>query len=187
MKTYPQKQQSSTKKKEHSIKIRSKALAYWEKGDSYRSIGKQLGISYSTVQKIILKFKKTGLVINKKRPGHPLALTPEAKKNLKLTVLSNRESRIKPLGEIVKEFNSMLTKEVSESTVKRALKDQGIKCHTAAIKPFINEVNAARRVAWCKERLDWEIKDWEKVCINSFILVLYLFFNLVLHLFFIFI
>ena len=165
MKTHPQKQQLSTKKKEHDIEIRAIALAYHQKGDSYRSIGKQLGISHATVQKIILKFKETGSVKNKIRPGRPLALTAEAKKDLGLTVLSNRESRIKPLGEIVKEFNNMLTKDVSKSTVQRALKEQGIKCHAAAVKPFVSETNAAKRVAWCQERLNWTIEDWEKVCI----------------------
>ena len=51
MKIHPQKQQLSTERNEHDIEIRAIALAYHQKGDSYRSISKQLGIPHSTVQK----------------------------------------------------------------------------------------------------------------------------------------
>src|SRR4051812_31647573 len=165
MEIHPQKPDSSTKRKEYDIETRAMALAYWQKGDSYRSIGKQLGLSHATVQCIVLKFKETGSIKNKKRNGRPPVLTPEAKKDLGLAMISSRESRVKTLGEIVKEFSGILTKDVSKSTVQRTLKEQGIKCHVAAVKPFVSESNAAKRVAWCQERLDWKVKDWKKVCI----------------------
>ena len=84
---------------------------------------------------------------------------------LKHDVLEDRESCTMPLADITMKLNSMLTTDVSQTTVRRALKKQGIKCHAAAVKPFVSETNAAKRVAWCKERLNWKIKDWEQVCI----------------------
>src|SRR4051812_26652825 len=83
---------------------------------------------------------------------------------LRHIVLEDRKSRIMPLTGITMNLNDILTTDISQRTVRRALKEQGIKCHPAAVKPFISKKNAAKRVAWCKERLDWKIKNWEKIC-----------------------
>jgi transposase len=165
MKTRSQTQKSSTKTHEHDVETRSMALMCWLKGDSYRSIGKQLGLAYSTVRNIVLKFQETGSVKNKPRCGGPQKLKAEDVEMLKHDVLEDRESRTMPLADITMKLNSILTTDVSQTTVRRVLKKQGIKCHAAAVKPFVSETNAAKRVAWCKERLHWKIKDWEKVCI----------------------
>ena len=160
-----------TKRIEHDIETRSMALAFWLKGESYRSIGKQMGLSHATVQCIILKFQKTGSVKNKVRCGSPQKLRVEDVERLKNNVLEDRESRIMPLVDITTKFNTTLTTKVSETTIRRVLKKQGITSCAAAIKPFVSETNAAKRVAWCQERLNWEIKDWEKVCIYIYILI----------------
>lgn len=165
MKTRAQIQGSPTKRTEHDIETRSMALAYRRKGDSFRDIGKQLGLSHATVQSIILKFEETGSVKNKKRCGRPQALQAEDIEMLKNDVLEDRESRTMSLAGITLKLNDVLTTDISQATVRRALKGQGINCHPAAVKPFVSELNAAKRVAWCKERLKWKVKDWEKVCI----------------------
>jgi transposase len=156
---------SSTKTKEHDTETRSMALTHWLKGDSYRLISKQMGLAYSTVRNIVLKFQETGSIKNKPRCGGPQKLKAEDIEMLKHDVLEDRESRTMPLFDITMKLNSMLTTDVSQTTVRRTLKKQGIKCHAAAVKPFVSETNAAKRVAWCKERLSWKISDWEKVCI----------------------
>ena len=80
-------------------------------------------------------------------------------------VLEDRESRTMSLSDLTMKLNSMLTTDISQTTVRRTLKKQGVKCHAAAVKPFVSETNAAKRVTWCKERLSWKNSDWEKVCI----------------------
>ena len=92
-------------------------------------------------------------------------LKAEVMEILKHDVLEDRESRTMPLSDITLKLNSMITTDVSQTTVRCTLKKQGIKYHTAAVKPFMSKTNAAKRVAWCKERLSWKIEDWEKVCI----------------------
>ena len=135
------------------------------KGDSYHAIGKQFGLAYSTVRNFVMKHQETGSTKNKPRCGGPQKLKAEDVEMLKHDVLEDRESRTMPLADITMKLNSMLITDVSQTTVRRTLKKQGIKCHAAAVKPFVSETNAAKRVAWCKERLNWKIKDWEQVCI----------------------
>lgn len=152
-----------TKRSEHDIETRAKAIAFRSEGYSYRLISKKLGLPHTTVQGIISKYQKIGLIKNKIRCGRPQKLQAEDMERLKNNVLENRESRIMSLTGITAKFNSTLAINISERTVRRVLKKQDVKCHVAAIKPFVSETNAAKRVTWCKERLNWKIEDWEKV------------------------
>lgn len=169
MKTRAKSQGLSTKKAEYDIETKATAVAYWQKGDSYREISALMGIPHSTVRYFVLKSEETGSVQNKARCGRSLKLKDEDLEILRHNVLEDRESRTMPLAGITENLNDMLTTDVSQRTVRRALKDQGIKCHPAAVKPFVSKKNAAKRVAWCKERLNWKIKDWEKVIFNLYL------------------
>lgn len=149
---------------EHDIETRSIALASWLKGDSFHAISKQTGLPYSTIRNIILKFEKTGSVKNKIRSGCPQKLNAENLEMLKQDVLKDRESRTMSLAGISTKLNNTLVTPVSQTTVRRALKGQGIKCYAAAKKPFISLVNAEKRVAWCEARLNWTAEDFGKIC-----------------------
>ena len=118
-----------------------------------------MGIPHTTVQNLVLKSKETGTVENKARCGRSKKLKAEDLEILRHNVLEDRESRTMPLAGITENMNDMLTTDVSQRTVRRALKDQGIQCHPAAVKPFVSKKNAAKQVAWCKERLNWKVED----------------------------
>ena len=153
----------STKKTEYDIETRAIAVGFRLRGDSYRKISHLMKIPCSTVRDFVVKVEETGSVKNKARCGAPKKLKAEDKDMLKHDVLKDRESRTMSLKDITSIFNDKLTTEVSQRTIWRALKEQGITCHPAAKKPFISNKNQIKRVAWSKERLEWTIKDWEKV------------------------
>ena len=161
MSTRAQASSLPAKRIEHSIEIRSMAVAFRMNNDSYRLIGKKLKLCHTTVESIISSYQETGSTKNKKRSGRPKKLTNQDVKILTNDVLKDRESCTRSFAGITLKLNSMLTTDVSETTVRCTLKDQGIKCHAAAVKPFVSEINAAKRVAWCQERLNWIIEDWE--------------------------
>ena len=170
MKTRSQLKPLSTKIHEHDIETRSIAVGFWKKGDSFCAIGKQLGLSYSTVRNVIMKYQETGSSKNKIRHGCPQKLKAEDKEMLRHDVLEDRESRTMPLAGITRLLNDKLITEVSQRTVWRTLKEQGISCHPAAKKPFVSNKNAIKRVEWSMARLDWKIKDWKKVNYYLFML-----------------
>ena len=134
MQTRSHTQRSSTKTHEHDIELRSMALMCCLKGDSYRSVGQQLGLAYSTVRNIFLKHQETGTIKNKPRCGGPQKLKAEDVEMLKHDVLEDRKSRTMSLADITLKLNSMLTTDVSQTTVRCTLKKQGIKCHAAAVR-----------------------------------------------------
>jgi len=63
----------------------------------------------------------------------PSKLKTEDVEMLKHDVLQDRESRTMSLADITMKLNSMLTTDVSQTTVRRVLKKEGIKCHAAAV------------------------------------------------------
>jgi transposase len=163
-KTSSQNKGQPVKRREHDIEIRSMAIMCWIKKDTLHSIAKQTGLPPSTVQSIISKFKKTGSTENLARSGCPPKLNTEALIMLKDNVLQDRESHTMSLVDITATLSNTLSTNISQKTVRRALKKQGINCHPAVVKPFISNKNAIKRVEWCTERLDWTVEDWRKVC-----------------------
>ena len=152
------------KRKEHDVETRAMVIAYWRCNESIRTISKDTNLAFSTVRNIIEKFKEIGTVRNKSRCGAPKKFKPDELNNLKQLVLKDRISRTESLSWITKKVNDTRTNPASQVTIRRALKAIGIRCSPAVVKPFINEKNAIKRVDWCKERLDWAVSDWEKVC-----------------------
>jgi transposase len=155
---------NTIKRKEHDVLTRATVIAYWRRNESIRAISRDTNLPYSTVRNILVKFKETGAIENKPRCGGPKKFTADDLEDLKDSVLEDRTSRMESLSKITEKVNESRTNPVSQTTVRRALKTMGIKCSPAVVKPFVSDSNAAKRVDWCKERLDWTVSDWEKVC-----------------------
>ena len=54
-------------------------------------------------------------------------------------------------------------KSVSESTVRRRLKDHGLIGRIAVKKPLLRQVNVKKRLKWAKEHRHWTIAQWKNV------------------------
>jgi hypothetical protein len=94
---------------------------------------------------------------NLPRSGRPPALTERQKRLLVREVMKDRRA---PLGEIT--VNSGL--EIPNSTARDYLHDAGISSYVAAKKPFISDENQRRRLAWCKERVEWDVlPEWGSI------------------------
>src|SRR4051812_3209462 len=107
MKTRSQPQVKATKKKEkeHDVETRAMVIAYWRRNEPLRAISRDTGLSYSTVQAIVSKYKKTGTVKNKPRCGGPKKFTPGDLEDLKNSVLKDRTSRMESLSHITEKVN----------------------------------------------------------------------------------
>ena len=113
----------------------------------------------STVQTIIKRFRETGTVDSVPRSGCPPKLNDRDLRLLQRIVTKDATSR----RAHIKEIQEDLGLDVSTQTICQALKNMDINSYSAARKPFVNAINAKKRVAWCKERLKWTIEDWAKI------------------------
>lgn len=150
---------SKTHEWDHETRIR--VVVYHELNMSYRKIGDMFNppLSHSTVQTIIRNYKANGSAENKPRTGRPPALDGRDKRHIQNAVLKNSDTRRAPLKELAEDLNL----NVSDFTIRRAMKAMSINAHPAAVKPFVSARNAKKRVTWCKDKVDWSLNQWKKV------------------------
>ena len=125
-------------------------------GKSAREIGRELGISDSTVSYIIRRYKKTGSNENLPRSGRPSILTERDKNHLERAVKLNRFT---PLRHIA----SQLPLNASIDTCRNALKERGMDQYEATKKPYLRPENVRKRKDWCKDIGSWPDEEWNKV------------------------
>ena len=51
----------------------------WKKGNTLHEMGQIVERTHSSVQKVVDNFKETGVLVSKRRPGHPQKLTDREK------------------------------------------------------------------------------------------------------------
>ena len=113
-------------------------------GKSVREISAILQKPKSTVNDVIVKWKRRGSETVKERIGRPKIMSERSRRSLK------REAKKSSLVKITQEFKSSTGVSASSRTVRRELKNIGFQGRAAAHKPNITPQNAKRRLQWCK-------------------------------------
>ncbi|XP_053966179.1 uncharacterized protein LOC128868294 isoform X1 [Anastrepha ludens] len=69
-----------TKGKEIGVSERNNIIKLWKDGNSFRNIGKTIGRTYSSVQRVVNNYKQTGILTSKPRSGRPTTLSVQEKR-----------------------------------------------------------------------------------------------------------
>jgi len=144
------------KTKQISVQIRNLIVKDRQKGLSNREIGRKYGVSEAAVRKIWKKFEKIGTVIDmtgrgRKRKTNPVEdrrIIRETKKNPTVTSRVIREN---------------LQLNVSERTVRRRLREAGLKNNFALRRPLIRKANKIKRLEFAKKYADKPVDFWKKI------------------------
>ena len=147
------------KGKELSKDVRKKIIEHYHEGKGYKLISKDMKIPISTVRTTIAKWKCTGSVKSKARPGRPKKislkaarkLVREAKKNPKVTS-TDFQSTLKDAGV-----------EVSTPTIRRVLNRNGLHGRVARKKPYLKTQHKKARLAYAREHLEKSEDFWNDV------------------------
>lgn len=138
---------------------RESVLTAHKLGHSYRGIAKVVGCHHSTVSAVV-----SGPSTPKnppKRRGRPPLLSSPARQRLKDFAVDGR--RTFTANELRAAWEEAQGQLVSEKTIRRALHKAGLYSRVARRKPFISEVNKAKRLAWCLEHEHWTVRKWRSV------------------------
>ena len=141
-----------------------KELTDFQKGEivalidlmSHRDIGIRLNIPHQTVTSFLKRLATRGSVENIHRPGAPRKTSNSDDRYIVRT--AERNTRI-PLTELRAETIS----NISEQTLRRRLREAGIRKWRAVDRPLINKKQARQRLAWAKAHRHWTVEDWRKV------------------------
>src|SRR5271167_1168890 len=125
------------------MKIPNKELSSGQRGEivgAYRigtraaTIARTFGFPPSTVYDIINRYKQTGSIQSKPRPGRPKSLNDRDQRVVKRVVLAGRR---KTLGEITNEVNARLNMTLCKNTVRKYVAEAGFSSCAACKKPLL--------------------------------------------------
>lgn len=152
------------KKSEIPSTIREKIIFLHESGKSYREIGRNVKLGFSTVRYIIKRFLETGKTENKQRSGRPKKLTVRERQ----TVI--RDAQKNPFASaqsISAQVATSFGKIVHPQTIRNVLHSANIHGRAARKKPFISEKNRLKRLEFAKAYITKPMEFWRRVIFSD--------------------
>jgi len=147
---------NSSRRKELTPYERGLIVGRSSGGASTAEIRKEFLVPESTIRSTISMAPHLNHGVSKPRSGRPMACSVRKQRHI------IRTARAKPditYEELIEQTGA----NCSKSTVYRILKEYGLTNWLAKKRPLLREEDAAKRLAWAKERKDWTADEWRKV------------------------
>ena len=127
------------------------------KNISHAKISKELHIPRRTISNFLQRLKNRHSPYNLLHPGRPRKTSATADRWLIRTALTETKLPFK-------ELKSIANIPVSERTIRRRLKEAGIRKWRALNRPLLTEEHAKKRLKWAKDVRHWTTEvEWPKV------------------------
>ena len=123
---------------------------------SAQEIGRRLDIPHSTVSAFLQRYADRENYDNIHPTGRPRKTTSRGDRYL---VRSAEANTCQPLTQLRLDTNL----DISEQTIRRRLRENGISKHKAVNRPFLTAQHIAARLKWAREHSDWSIEQWQSV------------------------
>lgn len=142
---------------------RRAVLEMYERGNSYGQISAVLGIPRSTSSDIVRRFRERESLTDKTSPGRPRILDERGDRGIVRRLNDPNTSTAAAIGRVLRSEGFQL----SDNTVKRSLRRQGLRACVKTKKPLLTKKHRARRLQWAKKckHADWEF--WAHVIFSD--------------------
>ena len=140
---------------------RNNIISLIDSGFSSHEIEAQLGVGHTTVRKVRAKARPCA---QKSRGGRPAKLTATDKRRLVRMVTSGKADNAVQLTRQLKDVTNV---ECSAQTVRRALKEAGLKAAHKKKKPRLLSRHKSRRLKFALRYQHWTVEDWERVVFSD--------------------
>lgn len=145
-------------KKQINDEQRAYIVGRVEEGASYTALGIHFNVDRRSVSRIYKRYLINKDITRGIGSGRPRITTERMNRNIIKEVRANRRISTPSIR-----MNLGLPN-ISDSTISRRIKEcSDFRSYWSARKPFINEVNRARRVEWALDHLEWSEDDWRRV------------------------
>ncbi|GFY16498.1 transposable element Tc1 transposase [Trichonephila clavipes] len=151
-------------RKETTIEERKLVIKLSNEGKSQLNIAKVVGRSVNCIQKILQKFKKTGMLANNEGRG---------RKKIMNSITERRvihQVKIDPkisAPKIAASTSNTIGRSVSAETVRRVLRKAGYNGRVARKKPLIGKRNRVKRLKFAKEHILKPQQFWNEVIFSD--------------------
>ena len=140
--------------------LREQIVKQFKNNVSQPTIARNLGISSSTVHKIIKKFRESGEISARKRQGRKPTLNACDLWSLWWHCIKNRHQCVKDITAWAQEH---FRKPLAVNTVCGYICKCKLKLYYAKRKPYINNTQKRRRLLWARAHLRWTDAKWKSV------------------------
>jgi transposase len=147
------------KKRELTEFERGEIIGLWKGGHSEWNINEILDIPKTTIHRTITDYKDSEKISAAPRSGRPPKFTERDVRHLAKIV---KEDRKQSLEEITKKISDCLSSPVCNNTVRQVLHSEGYFGRAGKRKPLVSEANRKKRLAWCRERKEWD-SEWDSI------------------------
>lgn len=117
-------------------------------------------VARPTIESIIRKWKKTGVICNLPRSGRRKCTTPRQDRLIVKHMDGNPRMSVPKLRDNLK-INYQV--DVSNQTIRRRLKKAGYNGRRPCKKPLLSKRNIHRRLEWAKAHVNWTVHQWKSV------------------------
>lgn len=139
--------------KKISLELENKIVNLIENGQSCRKIAKSLNVAPSTV---VIVRKRRNLMSSSATNGRPRLLTDADARHIERLMRKNDTKTPKLAAKAI-------NKNVSEWTIRRALRKIGLVSAVKQKKPALSSKNVKSRLQFCKDYGNWTVDDWKRV------------------------
>ncbi|GFX69952.1 transposable element Tcb1 transposase [Trichonephila clavipes] len=130
-----------------------------------RKIGKIVGRTHSSIQRVINNYTSSKSVISKPRFGRPFKLTLREKRYVFKSIRLNPRLNASQIANDIRERFKKNTSH--EDTIRKILKKAGYNGRVARKKPHISAVNRHKRLDLANEHINKPPQFWEKVLFSD--------------------
>ncbi|GFW30215.1 HTH_Tnp_Tc3_2 domain-containing protein [Trichonephila clavipes] len=151
-------------RKETTIEERKLVIKPSNEGKSLRNIAKVVGRSVNCIQKVLQKFKKTGMLANNEERGRKKIMNSITERKI------IHQVKIDPkisAPKIAANTSNTLGRSVSAETVQRVLRKVGYNGRVARKKPLIGKRNRVKRFKFAKEHILKPQQFWNEVIFSD--------------------
>lgn len=131
-------------------------ISRFKQGDGATQISKEMVLNKTSVQSIIDRFRKDGVVTRKKSPGRPKVTT--SRQDRRILSMIKKNSFISAC-----EIKRQQQLDISIRTIRNRIRAGGFKARRPAHKPLLSLKNRQARLLWAKRHKDWDIDKWKKI------------------------
>lgn len=125
-----------------------------------RQIARLLEIPHATVHYWLAKEDTPIDESQRLKRGRPRVTTPDLDVDLLTKSLQN------PFSTAV-DIRNDLAPNISVDTVRKRLKEGGLKCRIPARKPFLREIHLEKRLDFARKHFNWGVQQWERVVFSD--------------------
>jgi transposase len=133
------------------------AITLLQNGRSYSQVAAQLSLSRAMVHKIKQEHLPN---LAKRQAGRPRRLNARQVRSMVRQITSGQLDTATEAAKLLKQVKNI---DVSAKTVRRALRQAGMKAVVKQKKPLLRPRHIRDRLAFAERHKDWTVDDWKRV------------------------